>query len=184
MKNLLIAVFTLMVTIGAMAQNKTEMNTGKKLVVYFSCTGTTESAAQKLAQAVGADIYEIRPAKPYTSADLNWKNKSSRSSMEMNNPSSRPNLTGNVPDMAQYETVFIGFPIWWNLAPTIINTFIESYDFKGKTIVPFATSGGSGIENSEKALRESYPQIKWKSGKLLNGRVDKNSLTEWINKIE
>lgn len=184
MKNLLIAVLTLMVTIGAMAQNKTEMNAGKKIVVYFSCTGTTKNAAQKLAQAIGADIYQIQPAKPYTSADLNWKNKSSRSSMEMNNPFSRPNITGNVPNMAQYETVFIGFPIWWNLAPTIINTFIESYDFKGKTIVPFATSGGSGIEDSEKALRKSYPQIKWKSGKLLNGRADKDSLIEWINKTK
>lgn len=134
MKNLLMTALALMVTIGAMAQNKTEVNASKKLVVYFSCTGTTESSAQNLAQAVGADIYEIRPAKPYTSADLNWRNRSSRNSMEMNNSSSRPDIAGNVANMAQYETVFIGFPIWWNLAPTIINTFIESYDFKGKRL--------------------------------------------------
>lgn len=183
-KNLGIAVSALRLTIGAKAQHKTEMNTSKKLVAYFSCTGTTKNAARKLAQAIGADIYEIQPAKPYTPADLNWNNKSSRSSLEMGNPSSRPDITGKAVPMAHYETVFIGFPIWWNLAPTLINTFIESYDLQDKTVVPFATSGGNGIGNSEKALRRSYPQIKWKSGELLNGRIDKNSLAGWMNQIE
>lgn len=184
MKKILIALLALMTIIGAMAQNREATNTKKILVAYFSCTGTTKSVAQKLAQAIGADMYEIKPSKPYTSADLNWNNKSSRSSVEMNNLSSRPAITGNVNNMSQYDMVFIGYPIWWNLAPTIINTFIESYDLKGITVAPFATSGGSGILNSEKALQKSYPQIKWQSGRLLNGRVDKESLSEWLNKIK
>lgn len=184
MKKLLISLLALMITIGAMAQNRETMNTKKILVAYFSCTGTTKSAAQKVAQAIGADLYEIKPSKPYTSADLNWNNKSSRSSVEMNNLTSRPAIAEKVNNMAQYEIVFIGYPIWWNLAPTIVNTFIESYDLQGKTVVPFATSGSSGISNSEKALQKSYPQIKWQSGRLLNGHVDKDSLSEWLNKIK
>lgn len=184
MKNLLLTIIALICTMGATAQNKKEMNTKKTLVTYFSCTGTTKSAAQKLAQVLGADLYEIKPAKPYTSADLNWNNKNSRSSVEMKDLSSRPAIATKVTDMGQYETVFVGFPIWWNLAPTIINTFLENYDFKGKTVVPFATSGGSGITNSEKTLRKTYPQIEWKVGKLLNGRVDKSSLAGWLDKIK
>lgn len=184
MNNLLVAFLALFCMTGATAQNKKEMNGKKTLVAYFSCTGTTKSAAQQLAQTMGADLYEIKPAKPYTSADLDWNNKNSRSSVEMKDASSRPAIATKVADMAQYETVFVGFPIWWDLAPTIINTFLESYDFKGKAVVPFATSGGSSIANSEKALRKAYPQIKWEAGKLLNGRVDKNSLAGWLNKIK
>lgn len=184
MKNLLVTLLALLCTMGATAQNKKEMNAKRTLVAYFSCTGTTKSAAQKLAQTIGADFYEIKPAKPYTSADLNWNNKNSRSSVEMKDASSRPAIASKVADMGQYETIFVGFPIWWDLAPTIINTFLESYDFKGKTVVPFATSGGSGIANSEKALRKAYPQIKWEAGKLLNGRVDKKSLAGWLDKIK
>lgn len=184
MKNLLITLLALMVTIGTTAQNKEKMNTKKILVAYFSCTGTTKSAAQKLAQVVGADLYEIKPTQLYTFADLNWKNKSSRSSVEMNHLSSRPAITGKVTDMSQYETVFVGFPIWWDLAPTIINTFLESYDFSDKIVIPFATSGSSNITNSEKSLRKTYPKIRWQVGRLLNGSVDKDSLAEWLNKIK
>lgn len=183
MKKQLLIILALLFTMGAMAQNK-EMNTKKILVAYFSCTGTTKGAAQKLAQAIGADIYEIQPAEPYTSADLNWNNKSSRSSVEMKDRSSRPVIASKIKDMAKYETAFVGFPIWWDLAPTIVNTFIESYNLEGKTVIPFATSGGSSITNSEKTLRKSYPKINWKQGKLLNGRIDKDSLSEWLNKIK
>lgn len=184
MKNLLIAVLALLFTFGATAQTKKGMDSNKKLVAYFSCTGTTKNAAQKLAQAIGADLYEIKPTTPYTSSDLNWSNKKSRSSVEMGNLSSRPKITGKIADMKKYDTVFIGFPIWWNLAPTIINTFLESYDFSGKLIIPFATSGGDGISNSEKALHRTYPKMNWRSGKLLNGHIDKNMLEDWIKKIQ
>ena len=117
----------------------------KKLVAFFSASGTTKKAAERLAKAVGADLFEIKPAIPYSSADLNWMDKKSRSSVEMNDPASRPEIAGSLSNMADYDTIFIGFPIWWYVAPHIINTFVESYDFSGKTLVPFATSGGSGM---------------------------------------
>lgn len=184
MKNLLIAVFTLMFAVGAAAQSEGKMNTKKTLVAYFSCTGVTKSAAQKLAKIVDADSYEIQPEKAYTPEDLDWKNKKSRSSVEMHDTSSRPQIVSKIADFNQYETVFVGFPIWWNLAPTIINTFFESNDFSGKTVVLFATSGSSSISNSETMLQKTYPKIKWKSGKLLNGTIDKSSLEPWLNKIK
>ena len=118
----------------------------KKLVAYFSASGTTKEAAERLAKAAGADLFEIKPTIPYTSADLNWMDKESRSSVEMNDPDSRPEIAETMPNMADYDTVFIGFPIWWYVAPHIIHTFVESYDFSGKTLVPFATSGGSAWE--------------------------------------
>lgn len=117
----------------------------KKLVAYFSASGTTKKVAERLAKAAGADLFEIRPAIPYTSADLNWMDKKSRSSVEMNDPDSRPEIAETIPNMVDYDTVFIAFPIWWYVAPHIIHTFVESYDFSGKTLVPFATSGGSGM---------------------------------------
>ena len=117
----------------------------KKLVAYFSASGTTKKVAERLAKAAGADLFEIGPAIPYTSADLNWMDKKSRSSVEMNDPDSRPEIAETIPNMVDYDTVFIGFPIWWYVAPHIIHTFVESYDFSGKTLVPFATSGGSGM---------------------------------------
>ena len=117
----------------------------KKLVAYFSASGVTKAAAERLAKAAGADLFEIKPAVPYTRADLDWMNKKSRSSVEMNNPDSRPEIEARLSNMEDYDTVFLGFPIWWYVAPTIINTFLESYDFAGKTIRPFATSGGSGM---------------------------------------
>lgn len=141
----------------------------KKLVAYFSASGTTKRAAEHLAKAEGADLFEIKPAVPYTSADLNWMDKKSRSSVEMSDPSSRPEIAGKLANMAEYDMVFIGFPIWWYVAPRIIDTFVESYDFSGKILVPFATSGGSGMGKTVDELKKLCPNADWKAGRMLNG---------------
>lgn len=156
------------------------MSNKRILVAYFSCTGVTAKAAQKLAEAAQADLYEIKPEQPYTPADLNWNNKNSRSSLEMNDPASRPAIAGKVENMRQYDAVFVGFPIWWYVAPTIINTFLESYDFSGKTIIPFATSGGSGLGETANRLRASCA-AKFAPGKMLNGVLPKEALRQWVN---
>ena len=140
----------------------------KTLVAYFSASGVTARAAKQIAEAVGADLYEIRPAEPYTSADLNWMDQSSRSTREMNDPACRPAIGSPVENMAQYDTVFVGFPIWWYVEPRIVDTFLEGYDFSGKTLIPFATSGGSGISGAEKSLEAHCPKANWKRGKLVN----------------
>ena len=140
----------------------------KTLVAYFSASGVTAKAAKEIAQATGADLYEIAPQTPYTSADLNWMDKKSRSSLEMADASCRPALAQPVPDMTQYNTVLVGFPVWWYVEPRIIDTFLESLDLSGKTMIPFATSGGSGIEKSVKNMQAHYPQADWKPGKLVN----------------
>ena len=127
----------------------------KVLVAYFSASGVTAKAAWKLSEVIGADLYEIKPEVPYTSADLNWMDKKSRSSVEMNDPASRPSIAEKLQGMEKYDVVFVGFPIWWYVAPTIIHTFLESYDFSGKTIVPFATSGGSGMGKTNTKLAVS-----------------------------
>ena len=155
----------------------------KKLVAYFSASGTTKEAAERLAKAAGADLFEIKPAIPYTSADLNWMDKKSRSSVEMNDPDSRPEIAETMPNMADYDTVFIGFPIWWYVAPHIIHTFLESYDFTGKTLVPFATSGGSGMGRTVDELRKLCPNADWKAGKLVNGASDQ-ALAAWAAKFQ
>ena len=141
----------------------------KKLVAYFSASGTTKRAAEYLAKAEGADLFEIKPAVPYTSADLNWMDKKSRSSVEMSDPSSRPEIAGKLANMADYDMVFIGFPIWWYVAPRIIDTFVESYDFSGKILVSFATSGGSGMGKTVDELKKLCPNADWKAGRMLNG---------------
>lgn len=141
----------------------------KSLVAYFSASGTTKRAAEHLAKAEGADLFEIKPAVPYTSADLNWMDKKSRSSVEMSDPSSRPEIAGKLANMAEYDMVFIGFPIWWYVAPRIIDTFVESYDFSGKILVPFATSGGSGMGKTVDELKKLCPNADWKAGRMLNG---------------
>lgn len=151
----------------------------KKLVAYFSASGVTRSAAEHLAKAAGADLFEIKPAVPYTRADLDWMNKKSRSSVEMNNPDSRPEIEEQLSNMEDYDTVFIGFPIWWYVAPTIINTFVESYDFSGKTIIPFATSGGSGMGKTVEVLKPLCPGANWEKGKMLN-RVSDRELENWV----
>lgn len=151
----------------------------KKLVAYFSASGVTKNVAEKLASIAEADIYEIKPAVPYTNADLNWMNKNSRSSVEMNDKSFRPEIIEDNFDPSAYDTILLGFPIWWYVAPTIVNTFLESYDFSGKKIILFATSGGSGFGNTVKELNPSAPGAEILEGKLLNRASDKQ-LTEWI----
>ena len=139
----------------------------KTLVAYFSASGQTAKLAKTLAGVTGGDLFEIAPETAYTAADLDWMDKKSRSTIEMKDPKSRPAIAGKVADMAQYDTVFVGFPIWWYQAPRIIETFLESYDFSGKTVIPFATSGGSGVENAAAHLKELYPAADWRPGKLL-----------------
>ena len=151
----------------------------KKLVAYFSASEVTESAAKTLAKTIGADLYEIKPETPYSNADLDWRDKNSRSSVEMNNPDSRPKIADKNANIGEYDTIFVGFPIWWYTAPTIIKTFLESYDFGGKTIVPFATSGGSGMGKTAEDLQKTVPLAKVKSGKMLNGRLSADELKEW-----
>ena len=140
----------------------------KTLIAYFSASGVTARAAREMADAIGADLYEICPAAPYTDADLNWMDKKSRSTLEMNDPACRPAIASQVERMEQYDTVFVGFPVWWYVEPRIVDTFLESYDFTGKTMIPFATSGGSGISKAEKSLREHCPGGNWKKGRLGN----------------
>lgn len=152
------------------------------LVAYFSASGTTASVAAKAAAAANADIMEIEPAIPYTDADLNWMDKKSRSSMEMNDKSFRPEIVKKELDLTKYETILVGFPIWWYVAPTIINTFLESYDFRGKKIVLFATSGGSGFGNTVKELQASAPGAGITEGKLLNG-VSEKQIADWVKTL-
>lgn len=153
----------------------------KKLVAYFSASGTTKKTAERLAAAVGADLFEIKPAVPYTHADLDWTNSKSRSTVEMKDPESRPEIVSRCENMDEYDTVYIGFPIWWYVAPTIINTFIESYDFSGKTIIPFATSGGSGMGKTIDVLKKLCPNAVWKKGGIVN-RMSEQELAEWAQK--
>ncbi|WP_346683766.1 flavodoxin [Anaerostipes butyraticus] len=153
----------------------------KSLVAYFSASGVTARAAKTLAEAAGADLYEIKPKTPYTKADLNWMDKNARSSIEMKDPSSRPELADENADIASYDVIFLGFPIWWHVAPTIINTFLEAYDFSGKTIILFATSGGSGLGKTVEKLKPSVSDTTViKEGKLLNGQVTKENLENWL----
>ena len=154
------------------------------LVAYFSASGTTAKAAKALAKASGVDLYEIKPAVPYTSTDLNWMDKRSRSSVEMNDKHSRPALADTDAPVAGYDVIFLGFPIWWYTAPTIINTFLESYDFSGKTIVLFATSGGSGLGKSAAGLRASAPGARIVDGRLLNGRLNADELKTWVSGLK
>ena len=139
------------------------------LVAYFSASGVTARVAKEIAAATGAELHEIRPAQPYTRADLDWTNKNSRSSVEMNDPACRPALAEPAPDMGKYDAVFLGFPIWWYVEPRIVDTFLDGCDLTGKTLIPFATSGGSGVEGAVRNLEKAYPQARWKGGKLLNG---------------
>jgi len=154
--------------------------TGKKvLVAYFSATYTTAGVADKLARVTGGDLFEIRPEQPYTDADLDWRNRQSRSSIEMENRSSRPAIASKVENMSQYDVVFVGFPIWWYREPSIIDTFIESYDFSGKTIVPFATSGRSDIGDSGDNIQALAPQARVFRGKRFSENVSETDLKKW-----
>ncbi|EDQ97373.1 Flavodoxin [Intestinibacter bartlettii DSM 16795] len=156
----------------------------KSLVTYFSASGVTKKVAEKLAEAAGADLFEIKPEVAYTEADLNWMDKKSRSSIEMNDKSFRPAIAEKCNNMADYDVVYIGFPIWWYVAPTIINTFLESYDFSGKTIVLFATSGGSGFGNTVAELKRSVSDTTViKEGKVFNSGVSKDQLSSCVNDL-
>ena len=155
----------------------------KKLVACFSASGTTAAVARILAEPAEADLYEIKPQAPYTRADLNWQDKKSRSSVEMNDKSFRPPLADRDAHIEDYDTIFLGFPIWWYTAPTIINTFLESYDFSGKTIILFATSGGSGFGKTAADLKVSAKGAVIRDGKLLNGRQTRESLAAWVNSL-
>ena len=143
----------------------------KRLVTYFSASGVTRKAAEELAAVAKADIHEIKPAEPYTREDLDWRNKKSRSSLEMQNEASRPALDGAIPDLSEYDTVYIGLPIWWGVAPRVVNTFIENSDLKDKDLIVFATSGGSGLEYAVNDLRKRYPGLNIRSGRLVKGKV-------------
>lgn len=162
-------------------KTKNDMRQNKTLVAYFSATGTTARAAERLAQTTGGDLYRITPKQPYTAADLNWHDSKSRSSVEMNNPASRPQVEGTATDIANYDVILIGYPIWWDAAPRIINTFIEKHDLKDKTIKVFATSGSSGIGASLAALKKAYPQLQWSGGLLMNSATG-TQIRQWIGK--
>lgn len=162
-------------------ETETEAEGAKVLVAYFSATGTTEGVAEHIANGLNADIYEIVPEDPYTDADLNYNDNNSRTTMEMNNPNARPAISGSVENIEQYDIVFIGYPIWWGEAPRIVSTFMESYDFSGKTIVPFCTSGGSGIGSSASNLEELTSGATWLDGRRLHGSDSQDTVMEWVN---
>ena len=177
---MLVALLTM--NLSACSQNnKKEDKEMKVLVAYFSASGTTKGVAQQLAEVTSGTLHEIKPEQPYTDADLDWRNKKSRSSVEMQDKSSRPAITDKLKNLQDYDVIYVGFPIWWNTCPTIINTFMEAYDFQGKTVIPFATSGGSSIKKACEDLKAAYPDVKWKEGKLLN-RTSKKDLEDWVKK--
>ena len=178
----LLSILALGLTFFISTETKAEENnmTDKNvLVAYFSATGTTAGVAERLAKALNADLFEIKPSVPYTDADLDWRNKKSRSSIEMDDRSSRPAIADKVSDMSKYNVVFIGFPIWWYREPSIIDTFMESYDFSGKTVIPFATSGGSGMGDSGKIMQSLAPSAKVYSGKRFSSSVSEEDLKTW-----
>lgn len=155
----------------------------KILVACFSASGVTKKIGEEIARIAGGDFYEIVPKKTYTSDDLNWMNKKSRSTVEMNDPSARPEISGTVADMDAYDTVIIGYPIWWGVAPRIIETFLESYDLSGKTIIPFCTSGGSGIGKSDTALHKNVSgNVIWKKGRQIN-RANEAEIRKWLTEV-
>ena len=153
----------------------------KSLVVYFSCTGNTKSVAEKIAQLKGADLYEIVPAEPYTNEDLNYNHKSYRANREMDDPSARPAIGNNTVDISAYDTVYIGYPIWWGTMPRIINTFLDTYDLSGKTVMPFCTSGGSGVSKTVSDIKAEEPAADVRDGLRASGSSD-SSIDEWISR--
>jgi flavodoxin len=154
----------------------------RALVAYFSASGSTARVASELAAATGADLFEIVPEVPYTRADLNWRDRSSRSSIEMNDEAARPAILGEVGDMGAYDTVFVGFPVWWYVEPRIVDTFLEAHDLSGKTVVPFATSGGSGLGRAPERMRALAPGARVLDGAVLNGRPSQAKLAAWAEK--
>lgn len=183
-KILCLAVMAVMVFAACSQKKSNQQETTeemKTLVAYFSCTGNTKAVANLILKAVEADLYEIQPAVAYTAEDLDWRNENSRSSVEMKDAASRPAIGNKVEDMAAYDTLYIGFPIWWDKAPTIVNNFIESYDLSGKAICIFATSGSSTIDNSIAELKKTYPALNFVDAKLLNGATQE-TVDAWVKK--
>ena len=176
--SIILAGLTFLTAFQAKAEEN-KMSDKKALVAYFSATGVTAGVADRLAEAIGADLFEIKPERIYTDADLDWRNKQSRSSVEMNDRASRPAIASEVGNMAWYDVVFVGFPIWWYREPSIIDTFMEAYDFSGKTVVPFATSGSSGIGSSGANMQALAPKAKVLEGKRFSGGVSAEDLKKW-----
>ena len=176
---MLVALLTM--SLSACSQKKENKEMKKVLVAYFSASGVTKGVAQQLAEVTGGTLHEIKPAQPYTDADLDWRDKQSRSSVEMQDKKSRPAITDKLTNMQDYDVIYVGFPIWWYTCPTIINTFLEAYDFKGKTVIPVATSGCSSIKKACEDLKAAYTDVNWKEGKLLN-RATKKDLEDWVKK--
>ncbi|MBQ3382584.1 MAG: flavodoxin [Bacteroidales bacterium] len=191
MKRILLTIAAMAMVIASCGQNKkteqTQNNQEEKqmktLVAFFSATGTTKALAEKVAAVTGGDLYEIKPEVPYTSADLDWTVKTSRSSVEMADKNSRPAIVKDLENAGDYGTIYIGFPVWWYTAPTIINTFLETYDFSGKNVVFFATSGGSTVDKANAQFKEQYPAIKWTAGKVLNRATDED-VKAWVESLK
>ena len=191
MKKILLTIAAMAMVIASCGQNKkteqTQNNQEEKqmktLVAFFSATGTTKALAEKVAAVTGGDLYEIKPEVPYTSADLDWTVKTSRSSVEMADKASRPAIVKDLENAGDYGTIYIGFPVWWYTAPTIINTFLETYDFSGKNVVFFATSGGSTVDKANAQFKEQYPAIKWTAGKVLNRATDED-VKAWVESLK
>ena len=179
MKKIVMVMAVLLTMSLSVCAQKKESKDMKVLVAYFSASGVTKGVAQQLAEVTGGTLHEIKPVQPYTDADLDWRNQQSRSSVEMQDKSSRPAITDKLANMQEYDVIYVGFPIWWNTCPRIINTFMEAYDFKGKTVIPFATSGSSSIKKSCEDLEATYSDVNWKEGKLLN-RATKKDLEDWV----
>lgn len=190
MKKLLSLITTVLIFAGIMAstscsgnaKSQDQADKNKMIICYFSATGTTATQAKRLAELTGAELLEIVPETPYTDTDLNWRDSLSRSSVEMKDSTARPVLKDSSVNLSGYDIVFIGYPNWWNTAPRIINTFIESTNLDGKTVTTFMTSGGSDIANSEKDLSEAYPSINWKRGLLMNTVTD-DQINDWLNTV-
>ncbi len=174
-------VLCLLLGVGALAE---EVDHSDTLVVYFSCTGTTKGVAEKLAGVTGADLYEIVPAEPYTEEDLNYNDRSTRATWEQDNPETRPEIGGEDIDLTGYTTIYIGYPIWWGEEPRILCTFVENRDFTDKTVIPFCTSGGSGIGRSGDDLAKLAGAGNWLKGARLNGNVGEDELTAWVNGLK
>ena len=191
MKKIILTIAAMAMVIASCGQNKkteqTQNNQEEKqmktLVAFFSATGTTKALAEKVAAVTGGDLYEIKPEVPYTSADLDWTVKTSRSSVEMADKNSRPAIVKDLENAGDYGTIYIGFPVWWYTAPTIINTFLETYDFSGKNVVFFATSGGSTVDKANAQFKEQYPAIKWTAGKVLN-RASEADVKAWVESLK
>ena len=174
-------ILCMLLGVGALAE---QVNQSDTLVIYFSCTGTTKGVAEKLANVTGADLYEIVPAVPYTEEDLNYNDRSTRATSEQDNPETRPEIGGEDVDLTGYTTVYIGYPIWWGEEPRILCTFVESHDFTGMTVIPFCTSGGSGIGRSGKDLEQLAGTGVWLDGARHSGGISEDELKAWVNGLQ